>query len=575
MKSRKLTLSLTLGTALGISMLTVACGSGNSPDLETATPAEAPLQAVGTPIQVQVFGSTEEPIVDTDFTITITGSNKDKVVDALGKPVTSITTAGGAALLTLASGTTLPATFNVMVSAPGYLPTGKTVFVSEAGVVDVSVPVVKLVTATPVVQADGSTVAALTEQASGIAGNVIVTPASAVNSAGVVTAAAGFAFTSPATTATIDSQVTLTIPSGVKMTDASGQPITGTVTANVVSYSPTEDAALAAFPGGFAVDVASDTSASATTSSGTFISGGFAAFNLVDSTGKTVKSFDKPVTTSITVPAATTNPDGSAITVGQDMPIWSYDETIGRWIEEKVGKVARTDTLGNYVVEFEVTHLSYWNMDWLRSANCRANVRVNMPTGATRVNLSAKFVGLRGYLYSGYADSNASFPIYRAPANLPVDITMSVPGAAGTVTTRIQNLCANGGAIQLDARSLQVPTPGSVSGTVYEACFTTGGVEIASTRRPLVATVRFWGYSAANQYVYRHITTLANGTYSLAGLPAGTRYTSYSFSPRRFSVASARFSSNKINQSVISGANNPISDFVFPMRCNNVTGAAS
>lgn len=573
MKSRKLTLALAIGTAFGCSVLTVACGGSDSAVVQILTPTTAALQAVATPIQVQVVDAADAPITDTDFTLTVTGTNKDKVVDALGNTVTSVTTTGGAALLTLASGTTLPASFNVMVSGTGYLPTGKSVTVSATGTVDVSVPVVKLVTAAPVTQADGSTVAALTGTATGVSGNVTVTPSTALSATGVVTAAAGLSFKSPDTTTATDSQVKLTIPSGVKMTDASGQPITGTVTANVVSYSPTQDTALAAFPGGFAASVAA-TSTATTTTPGTFVSGGFAAFNLVDSTGKTVKNFDKPVTASITVPAGTTNPDGTAIVIGQSLPIWSYDETNGRWVTENQGTVASMDASGNYVVNFSVTHLSYWNMDWHYSTVCTANVSVKMPAGVTRVNLSAKFVGQSGYLYTGYADGATPFKVYNAPANKEVDIKMSVPGTAVTKTTRITNLCASGGTISLDASTIPVPLPGSMSGTIYEACFNTSGVEIANTRRPLVASVRVSGYNTSNQYVNRTTASNTAGTYSFTGMGAGSAYSLFSSSPRRFSVAPALYYGYKNGQAVASGANTAIADYVFPMRCTGITGAA-
>lgn len=546
-----------------VSIFAHGCGGGSSPAPTATTPA---LQPVATPIQVQVVDGTGTPVTDTVFTLTITGTNAAAVVDSLNGAITTLPTTQGAALLTLASGTVLPATFNVMVSGVGYLPTGKTVTVSAPGAVAVPVPVVKLVTGTGVAQGGGFTVSPILNTAVGVNGNVTVTPSGAVSPVGLSTI--GMTFASPATTSNlvIDTQAQLAIPAGVTMTDKNGLPINGTLTANVVSYSPTSNSALAAFPGGLAAGFAAISGQTTTTTSGSFVSAGFVAFNLVDSSGNVVKYFGTqfPVTATITVPSTTKNPDGTPLVVTQSMPIWSYDETLGTWVAELGGTVTGNDPYGNYLVSFTVTHLSYWTTGLFYSASavCDATVRVILPSGATRVDLSAEIIGSDGFLSEGYADNSTAFTVRNAPKNKPFEITMSVPGATSTLTQTVPDMCVSGGVL-LDASGIRVPTLGSVKGKVFEACFR-NGVEAPNTRRALEdAKVTL----VSNSFRYRTLETDGDGTYNFKNVPAGSVYTVSSFSPRLYDALPVLHSGSKSDLTVTAGAITSVSDFVFPMQC--------
>ena len=413
--------------------------------------------------------------------------------------------------------------------------------------------------------------------ATGVAGTVTQTRASALNSSG--TSQAPLFFKTPDTTPSgvadatlgkpVESQATLNIPAGTALTAADGSAITGAITANVVSYASTQDNALMAFPGGFSVNVAGtdpDTGTSSGTGTGNFISGGFVAFNLVDSTGKTVKNFSQPVTTTITVPKGTLNPDtGVEVAVGESLPIYSYDEVAGAWSKEKSGTVTATDAQGNYVLTFQVTHLSYWNMDWHYSAVCNASLNVTgLPaSNPPSVSLRAKFTNYSGYLYEGAADRNGVFAVANAPKNKPMLIEALYRGkVVGRAT--VGNLCA--GTVQLPV-TLPVVQTGSVAGNVYEACFTKG-VPVASTRRTLATQFYIWDYQNWQSPFFATVATSATGRYQISSIPVGTTYTAYTYSPRTYK-------SQTRTVSVTSNTTAALADFVFEMPCKpRATGAA-
>lgn len=61
---------------------------------------------------------------------------------------------------------------------------------------------------------------------------------------------------------------------------------------------------------------------------------------------------------------ANTHIDGTAITVGERIPLWSLDEESGVWVNEGDGEVVGSpDAPGGFVMRAEVGHFSWWNCD--------------------------------------------------------------------------------------------------------------------------------------------------------------------------------------------------------------------
>ena len=63
--------------------------------------------------------------------------------------------------------------------------------------------------------------------------------------------------------------------------------------------------------------------------------------------------------------------EGNVVAIGDEVPIWSYDEDTGKWSYEKVGIVQDLDLSdGLYDVVYSLNHLSYWNLDWHYGEKC-------------------------------------------------------------------------------------------------------------------------------------------------------------------------------------------------------------
>ncbi len=184
----------------------------------------------------------------------------------------------------------------------------------------------------------------------------------------------------------------ITIPAGTVARDATGNMASGALKLTVTKYANSDVDALVAFPGGFTPNVTDSSGTQlpggATSGSGNFVTGGFAQFNLTDSTGKAIKKFDTPVTLTIDLPKTSKNPStGATIKAGDKYPVWSFDEVTGKWVFEAEGIVQDKTpaSASNFEVVFSSTHLSYWNLDYFESENCTGTINIaRNPTGDTR-----------------------------------------------------------------------------------------------------------------------------------------------------------------------------------------------
>jgi hypothetical protein len=161
----------------------------------------------------------------------------------------------------------------------------------------------------------------------------------------------------------------------------------GELSVNVVYNNNITNDSLATFPGGFVTR--QDTSGQPLAEPGGFISGGFASVEVAskaaDGTVTKAKTFDKPITLTVSVPKGTINPEtGVEVKPGEVIPIWSYDTTTGEWSVMKLNSTGAiiTGTLGalgaddTYPVTFVTDHLSYFNIDWLFHYLDQAKVKV-------------------------------------------------------------------------------------------------------------------------------------------------------------------------------------------------------
>ena len=275
----------------------------------------------------------------------------------------------------------------------------------------------------------------------------------------------------------------ITIPAGTVARDANNVPAVGGLTLTVTKYSNNETQSLQAFPGGFTPTVADPNSsylgAGVTEASGNFITGGFAQFNVTENaTGKAIKKFDTPIQLTIDLPKTSKNPStGVLLKAGDTYPIWSFDETTGKWAFETNGTIREKTPVdaNNFEVAFSSNHLSYWNLDWLywqTGTNC--NGRLNI-TGRPAGNVSALYVDITGVAGTNYYMSALkNQPIYDSVLTLAksplTNVNINIRTADGVLRGSASNvnLCGTGATVAVNLPAVVSYT--SLVTTVTESC---------------------------------------------------------------------------------------------------------
>ncbi len=161
--------------------------------------------------------------------------------------------------------------------------------------------------------------------------------------------------------------MSLTMPTGTQFFDRMGNPISGSqVDIQVGYFDADNESSMDAFPGGFSADSISQSNG--TGASGSFITAGFTTMNM-EINGQEVKSFNQPITVSMDISSNTVNPNtGMQVQLGDVIPVWSYDETVGSWGFETDGTV--TQGANGLQVSYQTTHLSWWNLDFYGQRCC-------------------------------------------------------------------------------------------------------------------------------------------------------------------------------------------------------------
>lgn len=554
--------------AFAIGIVVTACGGGGGSKPPTVVePVDPPAAAANTPLTFEIVDS--NGLVEAPMSISFSGADADELLTQVGAAVSSPqSTSSGLLPLSLKAGAMpsedAPIEFNAVVSGAGYLTTGLVVRIASTETRQIRVVMVKLET-------DGT--GAVAHAPSGVSG-AVRDDVSATG--GKLNTALTLETPTKDDTGKVVGGATLQIPTTVTLKRADGTPAAdGPITASVVSFSAASPEALEAFPGGFAVNVEG-------AGEGFFVSGGFVAFNLTDSAGQPIKQFSAPVTATITLPAGIVNEDtGEAVKVGDTLPIWSYEEDAGMWAGEGTGTVTAQNADGSFVLSFQTTHLSYWNMDWKGSDTCTASIRVNGLKSGMTVYLSAQFDPANGYLSSGYATFDQPvFPIYLAPRNKRMTITAQ--SADGTVlgSTTVNNLCAAQVVLNLTP-----PNQTALAFSTAEACVDKQGNIIASTKRALPSWIYVRGQPQIGTYTYTYggrtytytytsygyggsLYTTGSGasaTGTLAVLSSPSTYEAYVYSPRGDMKTVSGITT-------VQGQTTTVPEVVFPMSCRPVTG---
>lgn len=410
-------------------------------DLEKLKGAVDSLQLViGTPsfetgVHLDFINAkTKNYINEVEVKVTVSGINSQDVYNNLGVRENPFLSRHGMMELiidprkvdTTAMKTT-PVDFNVTVEASGYNSVTQRVKLFGAGMEKIAITMIKLTDAPAGISAKSTT------------------SFTSTNSAGRTT--------TPSVMSMNSGQQAVSIGTGVVMRDAAGNPVTGTVAANVVYFDPTSQAAQDAFPGGLSVTADMGNNA---TEEIQFVSAGMFDVRLA-ANGKKVSSFENGgITLKTEIPADMKHPKtGNLIKENDVIELWSQNEGTGKWVFEKMDTVRKVN--GKLVLEETVTHLSLWNWDFyydMCENGPRFVWRGNLTSEWTYGKISAK---IDNYWYdkvtyqpvSTLADSYYNYvQLYRVPTNATARFTFSDAGwdpyrklVFNPSTLDISNLC--------------------------------------------------------------------------------------------------------------------------------------
>jgi hypothetical protein len=272
---------------------------------------------------------------------------------------------------------------------------------------------------------------------------------------------------------------TVTIPAGTKAVDSNGTAInlTNGVTVSVTKYSSEDASSLRAFPGGFtpSVVVPSDAPANtigtgATADTGAFTSGGFAQFNVTDPvTGQALKTFDKPLKLKIDLPKTALDFEGDPVVVGGKFPIWSFNQDSGKWEYETDGTIKEKTPVDpdKFEVEFESTHLSYWNLDFY-GETCNGVLNINRSVANDTRPLSVELKGLNGQgFHMEFTITDSILELARYPRLTPTSVTVRDSNGVVRGSKNRVNLCQ---ANQFVDVTTPVTVTASLQVNVTESC---------------------------------------------------------------------------------------------------------
>jgi len=232
------------------------------------------------------------------------------------------------------------------------------------------------------------------------------------------------------------------LPAGA-LVDTSGNPVSGSVEVALTPVDVSDVNARDAFPGSFAA-------ADENGDSGVLLSFGVAEYHLTQGGERLQLAAGKQAT--LTVPIYIDEySDGSPVTAGDHIPLWSLDETSGQWIQEGMGTVvADSNSPTGLGFEMIVGHLSWYNCDdfvetYRPVPQCKIDSSSGLPELDSSETCFIKGSTVDAGPYSGvttniHSDNSRALPVpagieYRLIAtarNGTLQGEVTINGAAGT-----------------------------------------------------------------------------------------------------------------------------------------------
>jgi hypothetical protein len=154
--------------------------------------------------------------------------------------------------------------------------------------------------------------------------------------------------------------------------------------------------------------------------------------------------------------------DGTAIAVGDTIPLWSLDETSGVWEQEGSGTVLSSPTSPTLLaVRATITHFSWWNLDHVAQRGT-VTVTVNAP-GVTVP--TGTVISLEGSIVAGTGPSSTA----NTNTSLGTTTTLGIPANA---TTRLDATAQFGDQACRGTADVNPPDGGNVNVTINMTCIT-------------------------------------------------------------------------------------------------------
>ena len=397
---------------------------------------------------------------NTILTIKIIGEGSGAVTNLAYEPTTEFTSGTGVldfALDDAVVPTLLdPVEFAITAQADGYVSNNLPVKITEAGLYNFKLRMVKIdIENMPV----GAVGAVNTGQADPVTGEVV----------------------SDIVVKTLEEPVTqanaeVTIPAGTVMEDADGNKLTGALTVTAIYQNNISEESLQSFPGGFTVQIEDNMGKTVSGitqngAKGAFITAGFMDIDIRDVNGNKARHFkDKLLEYKMRVPRETVNPNtNEVVAVGDSVPYWNLDPETGVWMYQGQGVVAPDpEDPESIIVSGQTSGSGGQNLDWFSPEDSLSYVSV-MITGGTYKDTTTmagaytnefevRIYATGSYYESGRQSENDSIYIFE---DIPKDVEYIV-----------QAYCYN------------VATSGGSVGQIYDIVFTEDSVEVVISVSP-------------------------------------------------------------------------------------------
>ncbi|HUH18909.1 hypothetical protein [Albibacterium sp.] len=226
--------------------------------------------------------------------------------------------------------------------------------------------------------------------------------------------------------------VNIEVASGTQFLDAAGQVITGSsLTSSVTLFDPSEETALAVFPGGSLTTNNVIPEGGGAAQAGSFVPAGLV--NIEFMMGNTqVKRFSKPITIDIQLDPNFINPSTDAtLKDGEQLAIYSYDTGTAQWTFEKNITVKKVN--GNLTARFDTDHLTWYMVGvFFQSCNTPLVVNVDSPWMQDGITYSLTVEAIIG----GKVVSSTQASVTKGDATITLP---QLPVSSGLISIRVKD----------------------------------------------------------------------------------------------------------------------------------------